>query len=358
MPQISETAIADLVNNTEKHLGRLRTTDIVAKLRDYPGAMQILRRDVRKMEGGLGIKHTLINKTQGNAKVTGLYATDDVKARDVTTTFEAGWCHVTNGWTWDVREFAMNASAMTPTKIQNIIRLRQETGHLDTVELLEQLIWGQPPSAAAASTHMLGFGYWFPIPTSDVPSFQIGDHSVFGALGGLSALTTPNWKSWGSTYAAISKEDLIFKMREAMYRTRYRTPMNIQENVGPRATRIYTVLDNILEMETLAEKQNDSLGFDLDPAGNGRTMFRRTPLVEVEQWEQDENNPFFNKRPVLLLDWGTVNVYGLSGNWMRRSDARPAPNQHNVVRQWEDVSVNMVIENRRRNALFTLAAGE
>lgn len=346
--------IADLVNYTEKDLARTKVTDIASELRDYPGAQDYLRKSVRRMRGGTGVQRQLMTTKQANARTTGLFDTDTVNAKDVLKSITGPWAHYTNGHVWERRELLMN-NVGGSKEIVNVIKTRKEAGMLGMIELLESAFWGQPASPTVSPAEAYGIGYWFPVPTSATASFQIGNHPTFGSLGGLSSVDVPKWSSWGATYTSVSKSDLVKKLREGFRRTRFRTPLNLAENTGARAVKIYTVLSVIMAMEDLAEKQNDNLGNQLG-AMDERTTFRRVPMVEVEEWENNPSNPYFNLNPVLMLDWGTVEIYGLRGDWFTTSPARALAHQHNTIAQFTDLTWNIIINNRRRNALFTLPA--
>src|SRR5205085_1272842 len=151
-----------------------------------------------------------------------------------------------------------------------------------------------------------------------------------------------NFKNYATQYTAVTKDDLIRKLRRAAEYTDFMplvddTPTyNTGDDYG-----FYTNYAVIGTLEEILESQNDNLGNDIAPE-DGKVIFRRAPMTFVRELDDDTTNPVYG------IDWGVFKTAGLRGFWMRETveDRRAA--QHLVAATHTDCSFNWICYDRRR----------
>ena len=104
----------------------------------------------------------------------------------------------------------------------------------------------------------------------------------------------------------------------------------------------------ISTVEEVGESQNENLGRDI-ASMDGTMTFRNHPIIWTPQLDGDAQNPWYG------LDHSTFYPVCLQGDYLRESEARQAPNQHNVYQVHVDLSYNFLCVDPRRNFNATIA---
>jgi len=212
-------------------------------------------------------------------------------------------------------------------------------------ELLEKdILWSKPATSADTKTPY-GVAYW--ITKNATEGFNGGNPTGFTAgKAGIDASTYTRWTNWTGTYAAVTKEDLMRKMRKASRNVSFRSPLSHSTPaMGGMRNGIYTVEDVIGLFEELCEDQNMNLGNDL-ASKDGKTLFKGTPVTWVPALDADSTNPIY------MIDWKTMGIGCMSGWENNMTKPYMVPNKHTVRRVDIDVSLNMVCTDVRRNAVL------
>jgi hypothetical protein len=158
--------------------------------------------------------------------------------------------------------------------------------------------------------------------------------------------TYPRWANYFADYTALSKEDLLRKMRTGSYSISFRSPIShAQPDLAKMSNGIYVNRNTIVLAEELLEQQNMNLGTDLNSMG-GRAVFKGTPLTYVPTLDADASDP------VYMLDWQWLACGVLAGWENNLSAPYMVPGKSKVRRVDLDASLELICTNLRRQACF------
>lgn len=333
--------IADLITTTQRQLGRMRWTGLATDLQEHVAMRRILRKESVRFDSGTAIQFNVMVGHSNQARNTGLFNVDDVNVVDNMKNAWVPWRHSDTAYAFDRREISMNRR---PSKIVDLVKTRRVQSMISLAELMESNFWGKPDDADDTETPY-GIDYWFVAAATE--GFNGGNPAGFpSGPGNLSALTYPRWRNWTAQYADVSKPDLVRKMRKASRKCRFISPVEHPDyNRGSRYT-YETNLDVLMAMEELGEAQNDRLGRDV-ASMDGQVLFRRTPVEYVPKLDERADDPLYG------INWGVFYPVFLRGEYMREDPPREAPNQHNVMEAFTDLTYNFIVRNRRLGFKFT-----
>ena len=345
MADLVATDIADLVSGTLRELGRLRFQQIAQNLVDYEVFSHWFKRDKVAFDSGIGIQRTLMNKLSNTAKHVGLMETDTVNITDVIDQLQVNWVHAQNSWAFIYQETLMNKGE---SMIFNVIQPRRADCLISLVEELEDRAWSSP-TASTQKTIPYGLPYW--IVKNNTTGFN-GSTAFGTSVAGVEMADSPTFKNYTAQYTNVSKADLIKKLRTAHRKTGFKSPITIQDYRGTQGQRyrLYVNETTISGLEELGEAQNENLGRDL-ASMDGTITFRNHPVVWVPKLDAD------TKDPVYGIDHSTFYPVCLTGDYLRESEAKPAPSQHNVFQVFVDLTYNYLCIDRRRNWVIATDTG-
>lgn len=345
MSTIQVEAIRDMTQAALRELGRLKFTLIANDLQKYT-VKRLLQKERVTFSSGLGIERTVMVSNSNNARMTGLYNQDQYNVADHLKKIRAPWRHLTTNYAFDRRELLMNGAG--PQRIVEILKVRRVDGMLSLIKLLEQQFWSKPADSTD-ELNMWGLPYWVVKSNNLTPGFIGGNPAGFAdGAGGLSSTTYPNWSNWAGAYQAISKEDLVRKMREAHTKIQFTSPVDHEDyrrgsGYRYRISAPYVVIQ---ALEELAEHQNDNLGRDI-ASMDGKVVFKRNAIDWVPYLDADAD------QPVYFTDYGTFHPFILRGDYLRENGPEPAAGQHNVMKVDIDLTANFLCVDRRSQAVLT-----
>lgn len=358
--------IDDLVELTLHKFDKDRWVDISLSMREYFAYENMLLRDRIGVDGGDQLQWQVKVRNAGSAKMTGMYATDDVKVADVMKHCNLSWKKATCNMAYDIDEEGFNSPSAV--RIANMINVRRHAALTDFAELLEERFWGLPYDTTSDSEVVKPHGVPYWIVRNATKGFNgalpivASGYSGHSSVGGLSPSTYANWRNYTGQFAAISKRDLVRLLREATVKCNFKAPVSHPSPV-PQSPRyvIATVYDVIARMEEIAEQQNQNLGNDV-ASKDGQALFRRIPMHAIPYLENnhdstaaDANNPY-GKNPVYGIDKGAFRMVFQTGKFMRRTAPIIAPSQHSVRHIHWDSWFNFQCLNRRSNFVLTQSA--
>ena len=337
MADLDAKSIADLVASTLDELGRMKFQQIAQNLQDYEVFSHWFKRDKVAFDSGIGIQRTLMNKLSGAAKHVGLMETDTVNITNVIDQLTIPWRHAQTSWAFIYQETLMNRGEAL---VFNVIEPRRASALIDLVEELENKAWASPASGNV--TEPYGIPYW--IVTNASTGFNGGYPSGHSTIGGVNTDDSPTFKNYTFQYTNATKADLVKKLRTAHRKCGFKSPITIQDYRGSMGQRyrLYVNEATMVSLEDIGEAQNENLGRDL-ASMDGTIVFRNHPIVWVPKLDADSTNPVYG------VDHSTFYPVCLSGDYLRESEAKPAPNQHNVFQVFVDLSYNYLCVDRRRN---------
>lgn len=342
-PVLTAPQVGDIVATTLKDLGRLRFTEISTNLQVHTAMSNLLRKNRVVLESGYGIQFDVMVTQSGAAANVGLGASDDVNIADMMTQGSADWRNSSTNYGLIGQLVAMNRE---PSRIVNYVQEQRIGALISLAELMENNFWG-PPVALSDNLTPWGVNTW--IVKNATQGFNGGVPSGYTVIGGLNPTTYPNWNNWTDQYVAVSKDDLIRRMRKAAVYTKFRPPVdgiptfNTGDDYG-----YYTNYGVIAPLEENLEAQNDNLGNDI-ASKDGDTLFRKVPVMWIPKLDADTTNPVYG------IQWGEYKTYVLSGWWLKETSVPIYPGQHTMSAQFIDLTYQWVCKNRRRN--FVIATG-
>jgi hypothetical protein len=338
---LSAEQIADLVSTTLNELGRGKWTDIASVYQEYYALPKLLKQEKVQFDSGPEIELQVMHKYGGNAKHTGLYATDDVNSEDIMAKGKIPWRHSTTNWSYDEREITMNAA---PSKIVDLVKTKRAGAMGGLAELMETALWSKPASSADVTTPF-GLTYWI-VKYDGTGGFDGGNPTGFtSGAGNISSSTYTRWANWAAQYTTSDKADLISKMRKAYTKIQFKSPVDYPSASGADRYTIYTNYDGLAALEDIGESQNENLGRDV-ASMDGKIVFRGNKVDYVPYLDNDTENPYY------FVNWGVFDMVFLKGEYLKETGPIPAPKQHRVKEVHVDLTWNTRCVDRRRLAVI------
>lgn len=328
----------------EKLVRRGAFTDLQTDLQDHVAVRELWKKKKEKFDGGETWDWQAQTDHNHSARTVGIFETDGTALTDTVVTGKVEPRHINAHYIYDQREPAFQRGG---TKIVDLVKTRYVGMMVSFYELLEGILWTKPTDSSDARTPF-GVSYW--VVANATEGFNGGNPSGFSAgRGGISTGDVARWANWTAQYVAISKQDLVRKMRKAHRNTKFRSPVSHSEpTFGGMSNGIYTNDDVIGLVEEELENQNMNLGNDLNSKG-GKTLFKGTPLTWAPYLDADSTDP------VYMLDWKWLTIGILSGWENQLTKPYMVPDKHLVRRVDLDATLQMICTNLRRQAIIAKA---
>jgi hypothetical protein len=355
---IANDPILDLLNSTRYEENDGRFTFLDPDDVEYI-AFQMLqnRKMVKPQTGGKGVEHSIVTENGSTSSWIDPWSKDNINVTDVLYKITMDWYHLTDNCSWVRHELNQNSGKY---QIQDILNIRRLGCRMNMIKAYEEAFWGVPD--AAETLRMPGLFYWL-VPNATtgfnggLPNYT-GAGADYADMAGLSLTSVPKFQNYTATYSAVSKADLIDKMRMAHKLTGWKSPISgkgFSKETGSRRT-VFCSFGVLQQAETLLEDQNENLGNDL-ASKDGRAIILRHPWVGVPAFEDYPDDASHElKNPVAMVDLDTFKVYYDTRNYFYKTKAERNPDNHNQYDEFYDLSVLTLCHNRRANAIFTYDA--
>ena len=342
MAGILPDQIPDLVKATQTALIKKGAfVNLRSDLTDYVGVRELYKNHQHQFDGGLDWEFDAQLDDNHSARFVGLYEDDSAAIADSLIKGKVGPRFSDANYVFDIREKKLNAGQ---EQVVDFVYTKY-CGMIESHwKLLENAVWGKPESSADQRTPY-GIAFW--VVRNATEGFSGGNPVGFSdGCAGIDASAFPRWKNYSGAYTAVSKEDLLKKMRKASLKTQFRSPVNHAEpTVGGLKNGIYTNINVLQDLEAILEAQNMNLGNDL-ASKDGRTLFKGRPVIYVPTLDDDSQDP------VYMLDWSTL-AFGIVKGWKEHvSSPKQVPNKHTVYAVYLDASLNLICTNRRKQTVF------
>lgn len=343
---IFQDDFADMVISTLPSLGEGKFTDNISTYQSTIALKKVLKAEVKK-ERGSSLRFQRINDHNNSFEFVGLANTVNPRIVSVLSQGEVPWKHFEFNYAWEYSLIEMNAGR-SPLKIADFMQTQRIAGMASAIIGLEKMLWRAPTVAQEKE--------WYGIPYYIVKSstaFTAGDSGNYGLNGltpqdhttvaNINPTTDTTWRNYAEGYTAVTQDDLVKKMRRAMYYTGFEKLVDeIPEYAGKPDRSIYCNWQTLEPLEVLLKHQNDNLGMDLDPTG-GKAMLRRMSLQAVRELDNDSTNPVYG------ADWATFDIKGLNNRWMHEDRIARKPDQPSVGFSNVHCTGNLVCYDRRKN---------
>lgn len=340
---LAYSEIDDLVQSTqEKFIKQGAFLDLQTDLQDHVAVREMWQGRKKVFEGGSEWRFDAQVDHNHSARTVDLYETDGSVLTDTMIKGSVQARHVNAHYLYDQREPDFQRGGRA---IVDLIMTRVTAMRISLFELLETILWSKPDDSSDTKTPF-GIAYW--VTKNATEGFNGGDPAGFpNGRAGISSTTYPRWANWTAQYQAVSKPDLVRKMRTAHRRTRFRSPVShANPDLGSMRNGIYANDTVIGLLEEILEQSNMNLGNDL-ASKDGRVLFKGTPLTYAPKLNSDTSDP------VYMLDWKWLAIGVLAGWENQLTAPYMVPGMHLVRRVDQDVSLNMVCTNLRQQAVIS-----
>lgn len=357
--------VADLVASILPDLDRMNWEQIAQDLTDYEVMRYWLRDDKVTFSDGIAIRKNLLSQLSGAASHTGLTDVDDVDIPDLMDDMTVSWVHAQTKWGYNYQtDILMNSGK---SRINDTVKPRRIAAMIDLAQELEAKAWQVP--AWGDKLNPYGLPYWivFNATLGFSGGYPTGPDAVaHPTIAGVNLTESPKFKNYSAQYAAVSKGDLLPKMRTALRKTNFKSPVGKEDMGSKRAMdrRYYCDEVTCSAFEEVGEASNENLGRDLAPyeAGNGKghggvtemdgtLVFKKHPIIYIPQL--DDTAVFTAAtNPIYQVDHNTFYPVSLKGDYLRETGPQMSPTQHNMWRTFIDLTYNFICVNRRKNAVF------
>lgn len=335
--QIDDAVIATQQNWVNKG----SFVDMQTDLTKHIAVRELWKKHKKVFEGGDYWEFQIQMDHNHSARAVGLYEQDGSALTDTLVMGQVAPRHVNAHYEYDQLEKVFQRGGKA---IVDLVKTRYVSMMVSMYEYLEEVLWSKPVDSGDLKTPY-GLAYW--IVKNAAEGFNGGNPSGFtDGRAGVSSDTYSRFKNWTASYAAITKEDLIRKMRTAHRKTQFESVVDHSKpNVGT-GNGIYTNSDVIGLMEEVLETQNMNLGNDI-ASKDGRTMFKGTPLTYAPKLDNDSTDPIY------MIDW-TVLTLGCQAGWEKNlGNPMPVPGKHTVRRVDLDASMNTICTDVRRQTVIS-----
>lgn len=346
---IQAAQIADLMTFTLEQYKKDKFTDLMSPYQKTRAFKRIYRQKKVKNEDGDGtsITFNLLTDTNGSFRFVGLGFTANLSTNGNVLQGNIPWRGWTYNWWVDGAEPSMNKG---PAQIVDIMKTRLFQAVGDMIKGVEVALWRAP---STTSDNVLGIPYYI-VKSATAATYANNDGfnglvpSGHTTVANINPTTYPRWRNYSDAYTAVTKDDLVRKLRRAAEKTDF-MPLVDDEPIYDTGMDYgwytnYSVYGSLVEV---AESQNDDLGPDVAPMDGGKIMFRRAKLDWLPALEDDTTGPIYG------IDWGTMYAARLNGWWEKVIKVPLNPQQPTVAATHFVTRTNLICTDRRKNCVLS-----
>lgn len=314
---------------------------------------RIYSQDRVLVDGGTSIQRNIQLDESGNAHYRKLFDTDSPGVTNVQHQIDIPWCQVGTNYSWEALEVIRQRNSVKG--YINLLRGRRIDGMWSLANILERRGW-LTPTTATDNLYPMGVPYYINMLNAGITApgfsgmtirFQGGTTGTVCA--GIDAATETKWRNYAAVYVNLDNE-WVRVMRRAFLATRFRPPVLIKDAPGQddpgKQVRLYCGLDELVEIQDLADKRDDSMS-PKDIAGknlvdvDGAVYFNRRPFIYIPQLDSDDYDPIY------CVDFGKFQPIVQDGYWLEESKPFNDRVQHTTFTVYLDGSHNNLCINRR-----------
>lgn len=333
--------------------------EMALKHQTYEVLNQWFGKDKVQVDGGDRVTRHISLRDTGNATHVRMYDTDTPNVANVDETIKVEWTHAQVSFSYSVKELAMNMG--NRFRIYNLLKQRRMNAYREFADLLEEVAW-QTPTSSSDDLKPLGIPAWLTMPDTDpaegagaftgyLPNYWSDSESTFTTCGGIACSSTsnPRWANYYEDHGGKLDSTLLKRLRRAFRKTKFQTPMFAKQAIDPNSGfsnfRLYTNNDVLDELEEIAQKSDDQLGYDLGKYA-GKTIFKGIPFMYVDVLDTSKQY-VYGSDPIFGVNHNHFYPVCLSGEYFRQNKPMSKVGQHNVLTVYIDLSYAYICDNRR-----------
>lgn len=351
---VAPSAVADLMTATLTKYKKKKWTSLRTNLQKTTAFKEIFRKHkgVDDDDGGTSITFNLAMSTNGSFRFVGLGFTATLAPPGTIIQGTVPWAGWTYNWSFDGAEPAMNRG---DAMIMSIMKNRYYEAVGDMIQGVERALWRVP--AAGDNLSVLGIPYYVvktgtAATQANANGFNGLVPSGYTTVAGINPTTYPQWANYADAYTAVSKDDLVRKMRRAAEMTDFMPLVDgepeYEAGKGYGWYMNYPVYGAFVEV---AESQNDDLGPDVASMDGGKVLFRRGRLDWLPALADDTTNPIYG------IDWSQMYYARMPGWWEKDIEIQKNPQQPTMNSQHTVTRTNLVCTNRRTQCVLSTGTG-
>lgn len=363
---VASSDLLDLINTTRERLPAGDFT-VTQEFQKYTVMDKWFAQDRVQYRGGRKIVENAQFDDNGNAQFVRPMQRRSIHAVDTQDQFEAPWVMADTHWTITRQEILRNRG---PEGFVDMVKSRRIAALMSLANKLETRCW-MAPDSTSDDLNPMGLKYWIvPLDSSSAGAGFYGCHADgFTDKGGIQAATAnantptcsggePMWRNYvagGATstteYYLTINDAAINTMRRCMYKTHFVSPLVVDDLInGPAADyRIYCNVDTKIEYEDHVDEKNEGAGYggDADKFA-GLVAFKRVPISEEPQLEDDTTNPFY------FVNHSHFYPFVQEGEYLREDETRNPDEYPDTFVTWVNLAFNFIMRNAREQAVMSV----
>lgn len=352
---VKNDALADLIATTLADLPK-RQFEVMWDSQNYE-LCRIYTEDRRKVDGGTSIERNVVLNETGAARYRRLYDTDQPRVDQVHKKINVPWAQLGTDYSWDILEILRNKSR--PKGFIDLLESRRVERLWGLAELIETRGW-LTPTNSTDDLYPYGIPYYLAMLNDGVTTggfagqtIRYQDASTGTVCAGIDAALESKWRNYADIYNKIDNL-LLRRLRRAFLATRFKAPPGLgitppgnDSPGGANQVRLYTNLDQSVELMDLADKRDDNsgpgdlAGKNLINGPDGVTYFNRHPVVYIPQLDG------VTYEPIYCADWSKLQPIVQDGYWMIEGEPMVDRQQHTTFTVYVDGCHQNLCLNRR-----------
>lgn len=342
---LTQDQILDIAKHVTAEYNKGKIVNIMPTLQRHEIFGRVMKQNTVSYQGGSTINMSLLTSfPSGATEDIGLYHKDEPTVPDLATSMSVPWRWTRTNYSWDEGELAL---VNGDNKIADLLKSREMGAVTSRASHYETRGWSSPSSS---TNKLQPWGIPHYVVKNATEGFYGQNPSGWSDTAGIDAITETRWRNRTGTYSVVSRDDLIYKLRDAMLDCAFMPVTSGEELKGGSGQqyRMYTNKTVFLKVQDLMRGQNDNLGVDLANM-EGSTLLNGSPFVYVPYLNADTQNPVYG------INFSCFHVAVNSRMWEKRNVAVAAAGQSSVFTTFINSMWNMICTNRREQFVLYAA---
>lgn len=353
MPDLTQTQMLDIGTATLSRFRKKKLVDLAMTQQKYHFVPNLLKKRRIEETSGKDVRfYALVDLLEDTARNVGYYAEQVVQDKDVLAEAAIPWRRTIQQFSADKFAMAQNEG---DAQIIRMFGAKRAAAYGGLIKRIETDGWGKPASSSDVVTPY-GIKCYIvkKITGTSATTGEFGglNPTGFSSGVGFNSTTYATWANYTRKWAAITPDDSVQKIHEAISEMNWDTPLApyMGDKLDGRPDLvIYMEPSSVYQHEALANKQNDNAGGDLFKYA-GRTFINGHPLVAVNDLTADADDPIY------LIDWGAMGIQVMRGYNLIESQPFMVAGYIDVIGVVIQLGWNMYCYNRRRQGVLAKAA--